>query len=234
MKVHNILEEEVISRVDSLYTEVLEMKTAWLTCDCEQCKLDTAAYVLNRLPAKYVVSGRGMAHTMSTPKTQLTADIDALIIGGMKKIASTSRPYHGEKKQISENAILSPVFNFPIFNGSVYDGTSFEPSKNAIITLKFNGQTIDMVDNTWMNPYILNEKTKGSYSFWVNSLSATAKDENKQFHFIIEVQSSGYENTAYAFSIPLTSSEYKKNILNAVQSIQIQDLYLFPLGEEHV
>ena len=56
MTVHNILEEEVINQVNNIYDQAKEIGIAWITCDCEQCRLDTATYVLNRIPPKYIVS----------------------------------------------------------------------------------------------------------------------------------------------------------------------------------
>lgn len=229
MRVHNILEETVISRVHVLYAEAQEIQADWLTCACEQCKLDTVAYVLNKLPAKYVVSGRGMAHTVADTQQQLTVDVDSLIVEGMKKIATTTRSYHAQK---SEETTLTPVFNFPTFNGIVREGSSFEPVRDAIITLKFNSELAEMIDHTWSNPYILNKYTKGVYSFWVKPLYKKIEDETKPFHFTIEVKSEGYEDTIYAFNLPLTSDMQKKNTLDIVSSIHVQDLYLFHPNEE--
>ena len=64
MNVHNLMEDVVIKAVNTLYDKVKAEKVAWLTCDCENCRLDTVSYVLNRIPPKYVVSGRGVTHNV--------------------------------------------------------------------------------------------------------------------------------------------------------------------------
>ena len=77
MTIHNILEEEVINQVNNIYDQASEMGITWITCDCEQCRLDTATYVLNRIPPKYIVSGRGMNHNISSVNPQQKADLNA-------------------------------------------------------------------------------------------------------------------------------------------------------------
>ena len=62
MKVQNIMESYIIKRTNALYDDFVEMKNSFLTCSCENCRLDTICYVLNRVQPKYVVSGRGMTY----------------------------------------------------------------------------------------------------------------------------------------------------------------------------
>ena len=80
MNVHNMMEDVVAQRVDALYDNLVEEKATWLSCACENCRLDTTSYVLNRIPPKYVVSGRGATYGADALATdiQIRADIDAL------------------------------------------------------------------------------------------------------------------------------------------------------------
>ena len=82
MNIHNIMEEFVTDRVNSLYDEVMKQKSVWLTCDCEHCRLDTICYVLNRVTPRYVVGGRGVTHNTNLIKenAQITIDIEKLCI----------------------------------------------------------------------------------------------------------------------------------------------------------
>ena len=50
MNVHNLMEEIVKQRVDQLYENAKNEKVEWLSCDCENCRLDTVSFVLNRIP----------------------------------------------------------------------------------------------------------------------------------------------------------------------------------------
>lgn len=58
LKIKNVMEELVFDKQEDI------MKEAGC-CICEQCKLDVAAYVLNRIPPKYVVTEKGELITKS-------------------------------------------------------------------------------------------------------------------------------------------------------------------------
>ena len=113
MKVHNLLEEVVFEKVNKTYEQLKSAKTPWLTCDCHQCRSDVAALVLNQLPPKYVVSGRGVTYNNSSDNTQTLVDIDTRIIDAIKVVSSVQRPYHNLKEPIVNDSIKGPVFNFP-------------------------------------------------------------------------------------------------------------------------
>ena len=85
MNLHNLMEEKVVKHVNELYDQMKEQNISWLSCDCEHCRLDTASYVLNRIPPKYVVSGRGVSHNVSADDTQLKADIDVYVGENVKE-----------------------------------------------------------------------------------------------------------------------------------------------------
>ena len=231
MNIHNIFEEQVLLRVGDTYEQLKKMNTPWLTCDCKQCRLDTAAYVLNKIPPKYIVSGRGLTHSASDANIQLAADMDTLILDGMKRVASTARPFHTKNEQAANEAEQTkkgPVFNFPAFIGFVYNGLTFEPIQGALIKLLHNGKSAIMADHTWTNPVVSNIHTKGAYSFWVKPEKAQKLNEIKTFYFKIEITCDGYEKAEYAFDLPLNSCESVETKPNTTYSVKLQDLYLFP------
>ena len=100
MNVHNLMEDTVTKAVNALYDRVKADNIPWLTCDCENCRLDTVSYVLNRIPPKYVVSGRGVTHNVEyLASSQLQADVDSLALEGMRTVSSTKRPFHSENRK---------------------------------------------------------------------------------------------------------------------------------------
>ena len=228
MKVHNVMEELITTRVNLMYERLNEAKPSWFTCDCEDCRLDVVSYVLNRIPPRYVVSGRGVVHTMKlVPTPQIKADIDALVIEAVRAINSTKRPYH---KDIAPNARSEKheiSFNFPIFSGRVFDGASFEPLIDCTITLKYEERNADMIDKTWSNPCKTYAATNGSYSFWVKPFKADKVGESKYFTFTVAVAAKGYTPASHAFSIPLISEAEQRNEASTAYSLKIQDLFLF-------
>lgn len=51
----NLMEETVLKKIDQLWPN-----TEY--CKCERCRMDIAAYALNRLPAQYVQSMKGKVY----------------------------------------------------------------------------------------------------------------------------------------------------------------------------
>lgn len=227
MEIHNILEEKVIHRVNELYDTIkTDSSITWLECDCEHCRLDVIAYTLNKLPPRYIVSGRGITHNAIEKKMQLSADMDAIIVEGIKKISNTTRPYHTQNK-ITDNEPNSAFFNFPCFIGSAFDGETFAPIQNATITFSENDIPVPMRDYTWLNPYTINEQTQGVYSFLPKAKKAQNPDVKQKFHFTVSVEAENYENTAIVFETTVTSTLGIQKTLHTDTSVRIQDVYLF-------
>ena len=232
MNVHNLMEDEVIKAVNSLYDRVKKENVAWLTCDCENCRLDTVSYVLNRIPPKYVVSGRGVTHNVEyLASSQLLADIDSLALEGMRTVSTTKRPFHTENRKDCEiqgdNSKTKPAFNFFTFMGVVLDGNTFEPVTNAKITLKIEGKIAEMVDKTWSNPLQMVPSTKGVYSFWVKSIPAKKSGERAYFHFSLEIDAEGYSESVYHFEVPIMSEDGVRQTLDSTYTLKMKDLVIF-------
>src|SRR5574344_742266 len=234
LQVHNLMEEQVMARVNELYDQVKHINPSWITCDCDNCRIDTVNYVLNRIPPKYVVSGRGVTHNTSLLNdTQLKADIDTLALEGIRLVSSAKRPYHNAAHKSEKVEEGSPVFNFPTFIGNLFDGSSFEPLLNAKILLKLNNEPAKMMDITWANPAQTFAAKKGNYTFWVSPQPTTQTGETKQFHFSLEVSADGYTPITYSFDVPLVSENSDRTELNSTYSLKIQDLFLFRTDVEN-
>ena len=95
MKIRNLMEDLVETKVNKLYDDLKKYNTVWLTCDCENCRLDAMAFVLNRIPPKYIISSRGITHTAADQNlTQIKADIDTLAMEGIRLVSPSKRPTH--------------------------------------------------------------------------------------------------------------------------------------------
>lgn len=236
MNIHNIMEEYVSERVNLLYDEVIKQNSHWLTCDCENCRLDTICYVLNRIQPRYVVGARGITHNTNLIKenTQITIDIEKLCIEGMRLVNTAKRPYHqnGIKRAGVAIEINTAEFNFPTFMGNIFDGNTFEPLSGASVKLTLDGEIVEMIDPTWENPCNTFAATKGSYSFWMAPHEAISDGMNKKFNFTVEVTCPGYVPVNYSFTVPLTSEKIDSVELNSTYSVKIQDIFLFKEEEE--
>ena len=232
MNVHNLMEDIVIKAVNTLYDRVKGEDVAWLTCDCENCRLDTVSYVLNRIPPKYVVSGRGVTHNAEyLASSQLQADVDSLALEGMRTVSSTKRPFHTENRKDciihGDDNHTKPAFNFFTFMGIVLDGNTFEPVPKAKITLKMDGKLAEMVDKTWSNPYNMVTCTKGVDSFWLQSLPARESGERAYFNCSIEIEAEGYSESVYHFEVPIKSEDRVRDTLHSTYTLKIKDLVIF-------
>lgn len=226
MTVHNIMEDVVFHEVDKLYEDLLNLKTPWLTCACDNCRMDTVSYVLNHIPPKYVVSGRGAAHSTELLNDgQVKADIESIALQGCRIVSATKRPYHNQVLS-PVKAEANPVFNFPTFSGTIIDGSNFEPVIGASVLLKYEGKEIDMIDKTWLNPYITCQSTKGVYTFWVKPFPAEAAGITKKFNFTIEVSAPDYDTTTLNLEITLTSDSYTKIKLDSTFGMN-KDIFIF-------
>lgn len=232
MNVHNIMEEKVFQRVEHIYDQIANGQTSWLICTCDHCRLDTASYVLNRIPPKYIVSGRGIVHSVVDDDSQLKADIDALIMEGIRAVSSARRPYH-DKAQAKPELKDGPFFNFPTFIGTVFDGNTFTPLKDAVITLMKDGKVCQMIDYTWQNPCTTNQRTKGAFSFWVTPEKTVEEGKQEQFSFLLSIECPGYEKLEYGFTVPVVSEASARLAPSSTYALTLQDIFLFPEGAEN-
>lgn len=229
MNIHNLMEDIVISRVNKLYEQVKEVNASWLTCDCENCRLDAISYVLNRITPKYVVSGRGVLHAkdeLNSP--QVKADVDSIGMEGIRIVSTTKRPFHFAPREecvIQESKF--PRFNFPTIQGTVLDGSTFEPLTGATISLKQGGKIVEMADATWINPINTYHSTNGVYSFWPKAVPANKSDETRKFPFTIEATCPGYDSITYSFDVPISSEIVERTELDTTFSMKIKNLVMF-------
>lgn len=61
-------------------------------CKCNRCQMDIAAYALNKLPPKYVATGKGhMFAKLDTMHAQFGTDIVSVIASGASLIGKNPR-----------------------------------------------------------------------------------------------------------------------------------------------
>lgn len=224
-----MMEDLVTAEVNALYNQVKRASSPWLSCDCKNCRLDTISYVLNRIPPRYVVSGRGVTHSNEIfADHQLIADISAVAMDGIRIISSTKRPFHALSREECEVKFEeNPSYNFPTFTGTILDGNTFEPISGVKVLLKLDGKEVEMVDMTWANPTQTFQSTKGAFSFWAKSLPAPKSGESRKFEFELEIDAEGYEKSYHYFDVPIISDSTTKTELNTACSIRIRDIILF-------
>lgn len=228
MTIHNLMEDFVYSEVNKAFSAAKQKKEAWLTCDCLQCRLDTVCYVLNRIPPRYIKSGRGMLHFMQidqSEKLQLIADISSLAFEGMKVVLATQRPHSAHEQTLP----TGPVFNLPAISGRIVDGQTFTPVTDLAVSLYMENALVMQMNNLWENPFTISEKMPGAYTFWPFPIKAEHAGENKILNFSIRAEKKGYDSINYHFKLGITSDASAKKDLDGDNYHTLPDLYLFTL-----
>ena len=80
--------------MEDIVEEVLKdyLKNREDICKCNRCMMDMKAYVLNKVPAHYVVSDRGYLHwKLDEMKTQFNVDNLSVVVEAAEKINNNKR-----------------------------------------------------------------------------------------------------------------------------------------------
>ncbi|MDR0589786.1 MAG: late competence development ComFB family protein [Spirochaetaceae bacterium] len=234
MDVHNTTEDVVFRAIDEICDAIDRRDNPHDLCTCNQCRLDTACFVLNRATPHYIISNRGVARVEQEPieRQQLEADIVALIYEGIKRVSHNQRPYsnHTGHTNIDEQTSDRLVFNIPTIIGRLFNGINFEPLADIVVELYQDGKLVEMKDENWQNPYTLVKNTKGTFTFWPESVPAEGKNIHRIFKYAIKIETPGMEPLHHFFEIPVTSELNYVRSFSINRTFKIQDLYMFPLG----
>jgi competence protein ComFB len=230
--VHNVIEDFVFAQVDELLDGLKEEQPD--LCVCQQCRLDTICYVLNRVPPRYLVSNRGVARVESATieGQQNKADITALIYEGIRRVNHNQRPnfIHGQGKGTEVNNRNIPVFNIPTIVGRLFNGINFSPMSGLAVKLYRNGDLVDMKDHNWQNPYYLVPNTTGTFTFWPNAITADSEGIRKVFEYAVEIEAPGFETLHHVFNIPVISEFQNASSFSLGRTFKLPDLFMFPPG----
>jgi competence protein ComFB len=233
MEIRNLMEDSVKAFVDELFESEREVPKLGY-CTCDQCRLDVACYVLNRVKPEYIVSSRGLAYSEKEglDKVQRRADVISLVKEGWGKVTHAPRPTadHSAARSAPE-ASSGPAYNFPTLMGRVFDGRTFAPLGEGAVRLLVGGAEADMVDPNWQNPFVLAGATGGTFIFWPKPVPAPSEDERRSFVFEISVSVPGFDPLSHFAEIELTPDKAERFDFSLQRVHKIPDLYLFPEGQ---
>jgi competence protein ComFB len=233
MEIRNIMEDAVKVLVEELFErENREKRLGYCTCD--QCKLDVASYVLNRVKPEYIVSSRGLAYSEKEglDKVQRQADLVSLVKEGWGKVSHAPRPssdhVRGKAPDVEREG---PVFNFPTIMGRVFDGRTFAPLGEGAVRLLSEGADAEMVDPNWQNPFVLAGATGGTFIFWPKPVAAAAEEGERKFGFEVKVEVPGLEGLSHYVEMDLSPERSVRQDFSLQRVQKVPDLYLFPEGQ---
>jgi len=231
MKLHNLLEDVVSQTVNEIFDEEAR-KHAQGFCTCFQCRLDVMCFVLNRLTPQYTVSSRGLAHRFSDYQDQLqtTADLVGLVNKGIQTVSSTRRPQFAHDRSEVADLPEGPLFNFPVIEGKVLNGNTFEPLSDLAVSLRSEGKIVRMLDANWQNPYPVTEHTTGSFYFLPYPVKAPESGATGTFDFELTVADPRFEELHHFIRVALTSEATFTGKLHYQEAYKTDDLILFKRG----
>lgn len=208
MEFFNLIEVIVKDIVD----EVLEKEEDFRNIKFH--RNDIIAYVLNRVPPRYVTGERGIIHTRIDPglKYQDHTDILFLIyeaIDIFSKRRSTEIEEHNGGLERFSGLI-------PHMIGEVLEETTLAVVPDLKITLLFEGIPAQMMDIGWKNPYIAAKATRGYFHFWPRYIE-DKMGSGDHVEFTVMFDHPKFEPR----SVKIKAKVNKKNDLGNTQSIPL-------------
>jgi competence protein ComFB len=234
MDIHNTTEDIVFSSVQTIFDEIQKEGNPEKFCFCDQCRMDTICYALNRIEPHYIVSNRGFTRMEQDgiKRQQNEADIVALVYNGLRLVNHNQRPTASHDSTAAKDAEHPrPAFDIPTIAGRLFDGVTFAPLSGIKVELRCNGELVTMRNHNWQNPYILVSNTPGAFNFWPAPVSAEASDIHKVFEYSLKIESSEYEPLTHFFKIPTVSKMQVPFSYSLDRTFKLPDLYMFPPGE---
>jgi competence protein ComFB len=227
MNIHNVMEDIVLEKVNELFESEARTHEHGV-CTCYQCRLDVAAYVLNRVEPEYVLSGRGLAHLESDyqEKLQRDADLVALITEGIRKIGRTKRPNFSHANEAETPHPEGPYFNYPTIIGRLIDGATFSPVIDVQVELLRDGVRAGMVNPNWQNPYTIVRHTPGTFLFWPEPEPADEPGQRRTVAFELVAEDAAFETFHHFFEVETTSDDHVVEHFRVGRSVNVGDLYI--------
>jgi len=235
MEIHNITEDIVFSSVQTIFDGIKKEGNTARLCLCDQCRLDTICYTLNRIKPRYIVSNRGMTRIEQdwVGKQQTEADIATLVYQGLRQVNHNQRPTSHADASLSGGKVLSePAFYIPTIIGRLFDGETFAPLAGVTVELHHGEELVPMRNQNWQNPFTLIANTPGTFSFWPAPVLAEAMDIHRIFEYSLKIVSSQYETLTHFFKVPAVSTLQVAHASYTMdRTFKLPDLYLFLPGE---
>lgn len=208
MEFFNLIEVIVKDIVD----EVLEKEE-----DFKNIKFhrnDIIAYILNRVPPRYVTGERGIIHSRIDPELKYQGHTDVLFLAYEAIDIFSKR----RSTEIEENNGGFERFSglIPHMIGEVLEETTLAVIPDLKVTLLFDGIPAQMMDFGWKNPYIAAKATRGYFHFWPRYIEDKMSFSD-HIEFTIAFEHPKFEPK----SVKIKAKVNKKNDLGNTQSIPL-------------
>jgi competence protein ComFB len=200
---------------------------------------DVAAYTLNRLPPRYIVSERGFTrlaadHWIDEDSNDgLASLVEVLILvnRAIDIVKSRRKTQRQPVEEVRENDnelpdVLRYWHNLPYLIGRVLDSNTRKPVVDACIYFSIDGKTAEPAEKGWLNPYRTNAGTKGFYSFLPKPMRSRLK--SKQFSVKLLIEHKNFKPITLEKKIDTSGELTTYKFIRSDQILNLNNTYLKP------
>ncbi len=212
MKLKNYQEDVVLRAIEIALEEEPDLLRD------EDFVKDVAAYVLNRVPARYVMSERGflrlaLEHLEEDQQEKSLANVIELmmlvnrgvdLVRGRRSESPSNSVRSDSGFPGADGGTIEYVHNYPQIIGRVIDEQNGEPVYGATVTLLLDGRVAPPAASGWQNPYVTRLQTRGHFSFWPQASRNTCPRLSVELEFA--VTRDGYHPLRYTRRITTEGS----------------------------
>ena len=232
MKLKNYQEDVVLRAIDIALEDQSELVSDPVFIN------DVAAYVLNRVPPRYVMSERGFLRLTveqleAGNRNRSLANIIELMILVNRGIEIVRSRRPSSASAAPEGAQPSGpdepnefVHNYPQFIGRVVDDVTDEPVFGAVVTLHMDGDQVPPAEPGWSNPYRTHPQTKAFFSFWPHP--AKSEHEAATCQILFTTDHPDYESHARTESVTTRGAFERTTAIYGEEVVNIGTLRLKP------
>lgn len=161
--------------------------------------LDVAAYTLNRLPPRYVISERGFTrfvadHLFEEDENENFGNLVEILLLVNRAVDTIkerrARRDQPDRESVDQSDALvdfaSHWHNIPFIIGRVVGCADKGPIENVKVSLFRDDVLLKQVGTGWVNPYVTSIATKGFYSFLPAPLRSDNDEEQFNLHILFE------------------------------------------------
>ena len=203
---------------------------------------DVAAFTLNRLPPRYILSERGFTRLASEHFLNgdngngdgkgLTDMVQLLFIVNTA-IDTIKDRRHFELGDESDDVataaeeaadVMSNWHNIPYLVGRVADAKTHEPLSDVEVTLYINNELAHPAEAGWSNPYKTSGATKGLFSF--RPKPVRNKSAEQDFSLKITLQHPKYEPTELLKPVHTTGELITEDFINSDRILSLDTVFM--------
>jgi len=231
MKLKNYQEDLVLYVADIVIKDRPDIEAG------ENLLHDVAAYTLNRLPPRYILSERGFTRLAADHWVEADSEdgfaslVEVLILvnKAIDIIKSRRKPREAaaEVRSMGEEDlpdVRKHWHNLPYLIGRVLDKNTKRPVLDASVRVSIDGKLAEPAEQGWLNPYRTNAGTKGFYSFLPKPIRSRSK--NKKFVLELTIEHPNYKAVKVEQTVDTAGELTTYQFIRSDQILNLGNTYL--------